>query len=205
VGDVVYAPLEQPDYTKGYQATARYDATTLAFIDAVVVPQHQNSFVAVDPETLVAYSMDGFDGDAIVRYDVTQGWKPLTPMHLSEVLYHVQGASIRDGSIWFSTSDAHNDLYRASLSTGTVTWIGRHGHPGGEGEGIDVTPLPSGYIARRSPSPSNEEPRSTPRHSYSSHRRAPPRPQRRDPTAQSGASVLGPSDTSRSGDVAVTT
>ncbi|HXX88901.1 MAG TPA: hypothetical protein VEI83_01600 [Acidimicrobiales bacterium] len=146
VGDVVYVPFEQPDYAKGEQATARYDAATLAFLDAVVVPQHQNSFVAVDPASLVAYSMDGFDGSSLLRYDVAHGWRPLPPLPLSTLVHHVQGASVGAGSIWLSTSDPANDLYRVSLANGRVTWIGRHGHPGGEGEGIDVSALPSGYI-----------------------------------------------------------
>ena len=33
VGDVIYAPFEQPDYTKGSQVTARYDAPTRQAID----------------------------------------------------------------------------------------------------------------------------------------------------------------------------
>jgi len=146
VGNVIYAPFEQPDYAKGYQATARFNATTLAFIGAVVLPQHQNSFVTVDPKTMIAYSMDEFDGDSLLRYDVTHDWQPLPPLKLSELLRSTQGASIGDGYIWISTSDAHNDLYRVSLASGKVTWIGHQGHPGGEGEGIDVSSLPSGYI-----------------------------------------------------------
>jgi len=54
IGNVVYVPFEQPDYTKGHQVTARYDARTLRFRDAVVVPQHENSFVAVDPASRIA-------------------------------------------------------------------------------------------------------------------------------------------------------
>ena len=49
VGNVVYAPFEQPDYSKGHQVTARYDARTLRFIDAVELDQNENSFVTVDP------------------------------------------------------------------------------------------------------------------------------------------------------------
>jgi hypothetical protein len=144
VGGVIHAPFEQPDYTKGTQVTARYDAVSLRYLDAVVVPQHQNSFVAIDPATMTAYSMDEFDGNSLVRYDVAHAWQALPPLQMSEVLHATQGASIRNGPIWISTSDAHNDLYRVSLSNGAVEPIGRHGHPGGEGEGIDVTPLPSG-------------------------------------------------------------
>jgi hypothetical protein len=34
LGRYVYAPYEQPDYERGEQAIARYDAKTLAFVDA---------------------------------------------------------------------------------------------------------------------------------------------------------------------------
>jgi hypothetical protein len=146
VGNVIYAPFEQPDYPKGHQVTARYDVATLAFRDAVVLPQHQNSFVAVDPATMIAYTMDEFDGDSLLRYDVANGWKSLAPLHLSLLLDHTQGASVRGGYVWISTSDPANDLFRVNETTGQVDNIGHQGHPGGEGEGIDATPLASGYL-----------------------------------------------------------
>src|SRR6266576_2733266 len=63
-GGVLYAPFEQPDFNAGHQATARYDPATLQFIDAVELPQHENSFVAVDGASMSAYTMDHFDGDS---------------------------------------------------------------------------------------------------------------------------------------------
>ena len=146
VGNIVYAPLEQPNYAKGQQATARYDRDSLRFIDAVLLPQHENSFVTVDPSTMTAYSMDHFDGNALLRYDVAHGWKRLAPLQLSEVLHHTQGADIAHDAVWISTSDPRNDLYRVDLATGQTTLIGSMGHPGGEGEGIDATDLPSGFL-----------------------------------------------------------
>ena len=146
VGNVIFAPFEQDDYTKGFQVTARYDATTLLFIDAVVLPQHENSFVAVDPATMTAYTMDHFDGDSLFRYDVVHGWKPLPPLHLSVTLHHTQGASVSDGAIWISTSDDHNGLYRVDQASGDVDPAGTLGHPGGEGEGITAAALPSGRL-----------------------------------------------------------
>ena len=146
VGDIVYAPFEQPDYTKGHQVTARYDASTLAFRDAVVLPQHQNSFVAVDPATMVAYTMDEFEGDSLLRYDVAHGWRAMPSLPMSMLLHNTQGASVRDGFLWMCTSDPNNDLFRISLQTGRTDNIGHLGHAGGEGEGIDATPLPSGYL-----------------------------------------------------------
>src|SRR5262245_21843575 len=47
-GKYIYAPLEQPHFERGEQAIARYDAKTLAFVDAVTVPQHEASFITVE-------------------------------------------------------------------------------------------------------------------------------------------------------------
>lgn len=146
VGNVIYAPFEEPDYTLGHQATARYDATTLRFIDAVVLPQHQNSFVAVDPATMIAYTQDEFGGTTLLRYDVAHSWRPLAPLQLSVNLVNTQGASVADGAVWISTSDTHNDIYRADLASGHVDLVGQFGHPGGEGEGIDASSIPSGQL-----------------------------------------------------------
>src|SRR3954469_13495880 len=141
VGNTVYAPLEQPDYTKAVQVTALYDARTLLFRSSVTLHQHENSFVTIDPATMVAYSMDHFDGNTLLRYDVAHGWRPLSPLVLSQKLFHTQGADVARGAIWMSTSDPQNHLYRIDLATGHVDLIGTHGHPGGEGEGIDATPV----------------------------------------------------------------
>ena len=73
VGKYVYAPLEQSNFEKGEQVTARYDVKTLKLVDSVTLAQHENSFVTVDPKTMTAYSMDRFGGDALLRYDVRNG------------------------------------------------------------------------------------------------------------------------------------
>ena len=146
VGKILYAPFEEPDYTRGTQATARYDAKTLRFIDAVELTQHENSFVTVDPATMIAYSMDNFGGDALLRYDVRAGWKPLAPLVMSHFVDKVQGADVAAGAVWLSTTDATNGLYRVDLRTGQVDDLGSAGHIGGEGEGIDATKLPSGRL-----------------------------------------------------------
>jgi hypothetical protein len=146
VGKYVYAPFEQPDYSKGFQATARYDVATLRFVDAVTVPQHENSFVTIDPATMTAYSMDHFDGKALTRYDVTHGWKPLAPLPLSRLLHRTQGADVYGGAIWISTDDAQHGIYRVDMKSGAVTQVARMGHAGGEGEGIDATALSTGFL-----------------------------------------------------------
>jgi hypothetical protein len=149
-GDVVdgiyYVPFEQPDYDLGHQVTARYDATTLAFIDAVELPQHENSFLTVDPDTMTAYTMDHFDGDTLLRYDVDNGWQPLPPLKLPMLLHSTQGADVADGAVWISTSDPHNDVYRVDIATGATTLAGSLGHEGAEGEGLDATPIPAGRL-----------------------------------------------------------
>ena len=146
VGNVLYAPYEEPDYSLGHQATAMYDATTLRFESAVVLPQHQNSFVTVDPKTMIAYSMDGFGGAALLRYDVAQAWKRLPPLKLSQFVDRVQGGDIAQGAAWLSTDDARKELYRVDLATGHVDALASQGFLDGEGEGIDATPLPSGLL-----------------------------------------------------------
>jgi hypothetical protein len=146
VGNVIYAPFEQPMYELGHQATARYDLATLGFIDAVELVQHENSFVAVDPSTMTAYSMDRFDGDSLLRYDIAAGWAPLPELSLPKTLHHTQGASVANGSVWIATSDDHNGVYEVDLATGAIVNEGTLGHQGAEGEGIDATALESGAL-----------------------------------------------------------
>ena len=146
VGRYIYAPFEEPDYTKGHQATARYDRLTLKFVDAVILPQHQNSFVTIDPSTMTAYTQDEFDGNTLLRYDVAHAWKPLPQLRMSQVLHHTQGGDVLHGAIWISTDDAPRDIFRVDLKSGQVTTVAQLGHRGGEGEGIDASDLPSGFL-----------------------------------------------------------
>jgi hypothetical protein len=146
VGKYIYAPFEQPDYSKGRQATARYDRETLQFVDAVMLPQNENSFVTIDPKTMTAYTMRHFDGGSILRYDVAHGWKSLPPLRMDKVLHRTQGGDIALGQIWISTDDARKGVYRVDLRTGAAKLVAEMGHAGGEGEGIDATQLPSGLL-----------------------------------------------------------
>jgi hypothetical protein len=145
-GKYVYAPCEQPEYERGEQAIARYDAKTLAFVDAVTVSQHEASFVTVDPKTMIAHSMDRFGGDALLRYDVRKGWKQLKPLRMSQFVDRVQGGDVAAGALWLSTDDNTNGLYRVALPSGRVEALGNAGHVDGEGEGIDATKLRSGRV-----------------------------------------------------------
>jgi hypothetical protein len=146
VDDVVYAPLEQPDYSQGTQVMAVYDARTLAFRDSVDVAQDHNSFVTVDPDTGVAYSMDRFGGRALLRYDTRRDWRPLRPLGLSDHVDRVQGGDVVRGAVWLSTDDHTDGVYRVDLRTGQVQPLGSIGRVDGEGEGIDATALRRGDL-----------------------------------------------------------
>jgi hypothetical protein len=146
-GAYLYVPLEQPDHERNEQVTARFDAKTLAFVDAATLAQHENSFVAVDARSGTAFSMDRFGGDDLLRYDLGGlRWRPLPPLHLDRRVQNVQGADLGDGFVYLSTSDPRNSLYRVDLGSGEVVDLGSAGHAGGEGEGIDVTPLATGRV-----------------------------------------------------------
>jgi len=144
VDGVLYAPYEQPDFNAGHKVTARYDPTTLQFLDAVELPQHENSFVAVDAATMTAYSMDHFDGDSLLRYQLPS-WTPLPPLRMSTTLHKTQGGAVARGAIWISTSDDGNHVYRVDLASGHVDRTAALGATG-EGEGVDATTTPAGQL-----------------------------------------------------------
>lgn len=147
VGKYLYAPFEQGDFTLGHQVTARFDAKTLTFVDAVELPQHENSFVAVDPKTMIAYSLDHFGGQEILRYDVRGNkWTPLPPLQMSGFVDKVQGADVADGFVWLQTSTVTNEIYAVNLKTGEVTDLGSAGHVPGEGEGMDASKVGKTFL-----------------------------------------------------------
>jgi len=141
---VIYAPFEQPDYNIGRQATARYDLQRLQLIDAVELPQHENSFVAIDATTMTAYSMDHFDGDSLLRYQLP-AWTPMPPLRMSTTLHKTQGGAVARGAVWISTSDDGNHVYRVDLASGHVEQVATLGATG-EGEGMDATATPEGQL-----------------------------------------------------------
>ncbi len=145
-GTTLYVPFEQPNYDQGRQAMARYDARTLAFRDAKIVHQHENSFVAVDGNSGIAYSMDRFGGDALVRYDIRAGWRRLTPLYLDKTLQKVQGAAIARNAVWLMTDDDHQGMYRVDIDSGAVVDVGSAPPVDGEGEGIDAATISSGNL-----------------------------------------------------------
>ena len=75
VDGLLYAPLEQPDNDKGQQAMLIYDAATLQYRSGIDVAQHHASFVTVDADTGIAYTMDYFGGQALLRYDTRDNWR----------------------------------------------------------------------------------------------------------------------------------
>ena len=90
--------------------------------------------------------MDYFGGEALFRYDVRDGWRPLEPLPMSVFVDRVQGGDVYDGAAWLSTDDDTDGVYRVDLATGRVDSLGSIGHVDGEGEGIDATPLPAGDL-----------------------------------------------------------
>jgi hypothetical protein len=146
VGKLIYAALEQGDYSRGEQVTAVYKVKNLKLVDFVRVPQNENSFVTIDPDTMIAYSFMDFGGQALLRYDVENDWEPLDPIPMSLFVDRVQGADIAGGYAWLMTDDATNGMYRVDLETGETVNLGSAGHVEGEGEGIDATDLSSGLL-----------------------------------------------------------
>lgn len=142
----LWAPIERQDKTHAQQIIARYDATTLKFVDSFTVPQHHSSFVTLDTAG-VLYSADWFDDDTIVRYKLVSGkLSPLEPLKMSHKIVHIQGGDIADGALWLSTDDKNKGLYRVDLKSGDVQDLGSMGYLDGEGEGIDATPSGSGLL-----------------------------------------------------------
>ena len=95
VGDVLWVPLERDDKESGEQATARYDATTFAFIDSFPVAQHHNSFVTVDDDGVV-WSADEFSDDTLLRYEVDGTTvEPLEPLVMDRMIERIQGGRRR--------------------------------------------------------------------------------------------------------------
>ena len=138
---MIWVPVERDDKTQARQVTARYDEDTLKYVDSFAVPQHHNSFVAVDRKGVV-YSTDQFTDDTIRRYR-RKGRRlvPIEPLVMDQTIAKIQGGDVANGALWISTDDALNGLYRVDLDTGEVQIITSSGHVEGEGEGIDATPL----------------------------------------------------------------
>ena len=112
----------------------------------MTLAQHENSFVSVDPKTMIAYSFDHFGGQALLRYDVRKNWAPLDPITMSAYVDKAQGCDVLGGFAYLSTSNPTNELYRVDLKTGETVDLGSAGHAPGEGEGIDATKLKSGIF-----------------------------------------------------------
>src|SRR5689334_11990472 len=143
-GDTLYVPFARGGSDR--QAMARYDAATLAFEDATLVPQHANAFVAVDGTTGIAYSMDRSGGDEVLRYDVRVGWRPIAPLHLDRSLDDVQGGAVARDALWLATGDSRHSVFRVALSTGAVTEVANATPNGGRTGGIDAVELSGGDL-----------------------------------------------------------
>jgi hypothetical protein len=143
-GDTLYVPFGRADSDE--QAMARYDAATLTFQDATLVPQRTNPFVAVDGTSGIAYSIDGTGGDELTRYDVRAGWRPLAPLHLDRVLEQVQGGAVARGSVWLATGDTNHTIHRVDLESGRIEDVATARPAGGDSGGVDAVAVTSGDL-----------------------------------------------------------
>jgi hypothetical protein len=143
-GDTLYVPFARSG--SDHQAMARYDAATLAFEDATLVPQHSNAFVAVDGTTGIAYSMDRTRGDEILRYDVRSGWRPIAALHMDRVLDGVRGGAVARDAVWLVSGDSRHTVSRVDLSSGVVTEVGGATPNGGRTGGVDAVAWSGGDL-----------------------------------------------------------
>jgi hypothetical protein len=143
-GDTLYVPFGREGSDR--QAMARYDATTLAFEDATLVPQHANAFVAVDGTSGIAYSMDRGGGDELLRYDIRSGWRPIAPLRLDRELDAVTGGAVARDAVWLATGDDRHTVYRVTLETGAVAEVATASPNGGRGGGVDAVELSGGDL-----------------------------------------------------------
>jgi hypothetical protein len=143
-GDTLYVPFARE--STDHQAMARYDAATLAFEDATLVPQHANAFVAVDGTTGIAYSMDRTSGDEILRYDVRAGWQPIAALHLDRTIEAVRGGAVARDAVWLVTGDSRHTVSRVDLASGAVTEVATASRNGGRSGGVDAVALSGGDL-----------------------------------------------------------
>jgi hypothetical protein len=143
-GDTLYVPLARTG--SDHQAMAWYDAATLAFEDATLVPQHANPFVAVDTTSGIAYSMDRTRGDEIVRYDVRSGWRPIAGLHLDRSIDAVRGGAVARDALWLLSGDSRHTVHRVDLSSGAVTEVANAAPDGGRSAGVDAFELTGGDL-----------------------------------------------------------
>lgn len=173
-GDLLYVPIEQPDYDRRSQLLARYDAATLSLVDTAPVRLAHAAWFAVsrdDAGRRILWSTSDFnDVRSVQRFVVEEqpGGPVLTPLPdlaLDTTLQRVQGGDVGpDGRLWLSTDDAGHRLFAVDPRSGHVEEVGSMGHlraagplqltgppplgslADGEGEGIDVTELPIGSV-----------------------------------------------------------
>lgn len=143
-GDTLYAPFAREGSDQ--QAMARYDAATLLFEDATLVPQHANPFVAVDGTTGIAYSMDRPSGDEILRYDVRAGWQPIAALHLDRAVEAVRGGAVARDALWLVAGDSRHAVSRVDLGSGAVSEVATASQDGGRSGGVDAVAVSGGDL-----------------------------------------------------------
>ena len=141
---LLYVPLEQDDCSRDRQRVAVYDAISLAYLHSAEVELSHAAWLSVGDE--LAWSMDEFTGDELIAFSLPD-FIPVRRLQLERPLARVQGGDLGpDGTLWLSTDDDRSTIYAVDPRSGRVRTIGSMGHLPGEGEGIDVTPLPSDLL-----------------------------------------------------------
>lgn len=67
---VIYAAMEQHDFSRNQQVVIRFDPMTLKYIDHALLPQHEAPWVTVEDATMTAFLTDRYSDDTLLRYDI---------------------------------------------------------------------------------------------------------------------------------------
>ncbi len=149
IGDIacfqgnIYAPIEEPTYTKPVIIT--FDADSLKYTGfCVQVPQAHFPWIAADPNTGLFYSSEFSNADRIFVYDSNQNFALVDQIMLSSPVDRVQGGAVLDSLLYLSC-DNGDYVYSMDIATGTVNSLFSVLYLP-EMEGIEACKLPSGLL-----------------------------------------------------------
>lgn len=133
-GGVVYAPLEDRDYSK--PLVALYDANTLKLIGTIgPLEQRHMPWCAVDSGNELIYSSEFSDVNEIYVYNM-KGEK-VRVIRLNATLQRVQGGDLEGKYLYLTTDDGGDWIYRVNIETGEVVRVAAVKTPY-EMEGVEV-------------------------------------------------------------------
>lgn len=133
-GGVVYAPLEDKDYSK--PLVVLYDADTLKLIGTIgPLEQRHMPWCAVDPGNGLIYSSEFSDVNEIYVYNM-KGEK-VRVIRLNATLQRVQGGDLEGKYLYLTTDDGGDWIYRVNIESGEVARVAAIKAPY-EMEGVEV-------------------------------------------------------------------